>query len=52
MFDKGKWAPGDAAPWDIASGAMAGRAEPSRLPLCFEQQDWKAGKLWLLDHSW
>lgn len=42
MFDRGKWALGNAVPWDIAAGAMVGRAEPSHLPLWFEQQDWKA----------
>lgn len=41
MFDKEKWALGNAVPWDIAAGAMVGRAELSHLPLWFEQQDWK-----------
>lgn len=42
MFDKEKWALGNAVPWDIAAGAMVGRAEPSHLPLWFEQHHWKA----------
>lgn len=41
MFDKGKWAPGNAVPWGIAAGAMVGHAEAPHLPLWFEQ-DWKA----------
>lgn len=39
MFDKGKWALGNAVPRDIAAGAMVGCAEPSHLPLWFEQQN-------------